>query len=436
MAACSARSPPRVGDDRWTGLARDLRRGAAPPSCSSAPGHVGRALVLALAPLPFSRALDRQPARMPSRPTFPPNVDADSHATIPRREIAAATPDAFVLVMTHDHPLDLAITAAALQRGFPYVGPDRQRTPSGRGSRSAFGRSGSAAEPHRSLVCPIGLAGHRRQGPGRDRRLVTAQLLQVRENGPIPCKSLASRPRPTIKAPMSDHQTEDRATWRAPSRSRGSTWMTGAGGPFGAVIVRDGQVLGRGLEPGHLHERPDRPCGGRRRSAGPARRSAAFSLEGATLYTSCEPCPMCLASAYWARVSRIVFANTREDAAAIGFDDSLSTTRSRNRSSAADPDASTSPTRRPRPSSRPGAQGGQDRLLSRRFAGQPDCLVRHGHWRRRRQVPLWKWRPRRCSAPMLMAAQPPPHDGLPAFLRAARRRARGHRPGRREDPRR
>ena len=48
-----------------------------------------------------------------------------------------------------------------------------------------------------------------------------------------------------------------------------------------------------------------------------------FSLQGATLYASCEPCPMCLAAAYWARVSRIVFANTREEAAAIGFDDQL-----------------------------------------------------------------------------------------------------------------
>jgi len=48
-----------------------------------------------------------------------------------------------------------------------------------------------------------------------------------------------------------------------------------------------------------------------------------FELKGATLYTSCEPCPMCLASAYWARISRIVYANTRTEAAAIGFDDAF-----------------------------------------------------------------------------------------------------------------
>jgi tRNA(Arg) A34 adenosine deaminase TadA len=46
-----------------------------------------------------------------------------------------------------------------------------------------------------------------------------------------------------------------------------------------------------------------------------------FDLRGAVLYTSCEPCPMCLAAAYWARVDAVVFANAREDAAAIGFDD-------------------------------------------------------------------------------------------------------------------
>ena len=49
----------------------------------------------------------------------------------------------------------------------------------------------------------------------------------------------------------------------------------------------------------------------------------AFSLKGATLYSSCEPCPMCLAAAYWARLDRIVYANTREQAAAIGFDDAF-----------------------------------------------------------------------------------------------------------------
>ena len=48
-----------------------------------------------------------------------------------------------------------------------------------------------------------------------------------------------------------------------------------------------------------------------------------FSLEGSEIYTSCEPCPMCLSAIYWARIDRIFYANSREDAAAIGFDDAL-----------------------------------------------------------------------------------------------------------------
>jgi tRNA(Arg) A34 adenosine deaminase TadA len=96
----------------------------------------------------------------------------------------------------------------------------------------------------------------------------------------------------------------------------------GEGGPFGAVIVRDGQVLAEGWNQVTSMKDPTahaevvairRAC----QAAGD------FSLEGATLYTSCEPCPMCLASAYWARVSRIVYANTRDEAAAVGFDDKL-----------------------------------------------------------------------------------------------------------------
>jgi guanine deaminase len=96
----------------------------------------------------------------------------------------------------------------------------------------------------------------------------------------------------------------------------------GRGGPFGAVIVRDGRVLAEGWNEVTSTNDPTahaevvairRAC----------REVGDFSLAGATLYASCEPCPMCLASAYWARVSRIVYANTRADAAAIGFDDSF-----------------------------------------------------------------------------------------------------------------
>lgn len=96
----------------------------------------------------------------------------------------------------------------------------------------------------------------------------------------------------------------------------------GAGGPFGAVIVRDGKVLAEGW---NCVTSTNDPTAHAEVTA--IRRACEavgdFALPGATLYTSCEPCPMCLASAYWARIARIVYANTREDAAAIGFDDSL-----------------------------------------------------------------------------------------------------------------
>jgi guanine deaminase len=96
----------------------------------------------------------------------------------------------------------------------------------------------------------------------------------------------------------------------------------GEGGPFGAVIARDGRVIAEGWNQVTSMNDPTahaeitairRAC----RAVGD------FALPGATLYTSCEPCPMCLAAAYWARVARIIYANTREDAAAIGFDDKL-----------------------------------------------------------------------------------------------------------------
>jgi guanine deaminase len=96
----------------------------------------------------------------------------------------------------------------------------------------------------------------------------------------------------------------------------------GAGGPFGAVIVRDGQVLAEGWNQVTSTNDPTAHAEvtAIRRACQAVRD---FALHGATLYSSCEPCPMCLASAYWARVSRIVYANTRQHAAEIGFDDSL-----------------------------------------------------------------------------------------------------------------
>lgn len=121
---------------------------------------------------------------------------------------------------------------------------------------------------------------------------------------------------------MTDIKTQDqRYLSRAIALSR-EHMDKGAGGPFGAVIVRDGQVLAEGWNQVTSSNDPTAHA-----EVVAIRRACEavgdFSLEGATIYTSCEPCPMCLASAYWARVSRIVYANTRFDAAEIGFDDSL-----------------------------------------------------------------------------------------------------------------
>ena len=95
---------------------------------------------------------------------------------------------------------------------------------------------------------------------------------------------------------------------------------SGAGGPFGAVVVLRGRIIGRGH---NLVLKTNDPTAHAEIVAirDAARRQKAFWLEGADLYTSCEPCPMCLAAAYWARLRRVYFANTRVDAAAIGFAD-------------------------------------------------------------------------------------------------------------------
>lgn len=96
----------------------------------------------------------------------------------------------------------------------------------------------------------------------------------------------------------------------------------GHGGPFGAVIVKDGTVIAQGWN--EVTSRNDPTAHAEvmaiRRAC---RQIGAFSLAGATIYASCEPCPMCLAAIYWARLDRLVFAQTREQAAAIGFDDAL-----------------------------------------------------------------------------------------------------------------
>lgn len=95
-----------------------------------------------------------------------------------------------------------------------------------------------------------------------------------------------------------------------------------AGGPFGAVVARQGEVVAEGWNRVTSTNDPTA------HAEVVAIRAAAvemntYDLSGCILYSSCEPCPMCLAAAYWSRVDRVFYANTRADAAAIGFDDRL-----------------------------------------------------------------------------------------------------------------
>ncbi|MBK6723946.1 MAG: nucleoside deaminase [Acidobacteria bacterium] len=93
-----------------------------------------------------------------------------------------------------------------------------------------------------------------------------------------------------------------------------------AGGPFGCVVVKDGEIVGEG------NNRVTSTNDPTAHAEVIAIRNAcealgSFQLDGCTIYTSCEPCPMCLGAIYWARPEKVFYACTRMDAAAIDFDD-------------------------------------------------------------------------------------------------------------------
>lgn len=114
--------------------------------------------------------------------------------------------------------------------------------------------------------------------------------------------------------------TDDKTHLREAIRLAREHMEAGHGGPFGALIVRQEVVLARGWnQVTSLNDPTAHAEVVAIREAG--RLLASFSLAGCVLYASCEPCPMCLAAAYWARLDRVVFAATREDATSIGFDD-------------------------------------------------------------------------------------------------------------------
>jgi tRNA(Arg) A34 adenosine deaminase TadA len=94
------------------------------------------------------------------------------------------------------------------------------------------------------------------------------------------------------------------------------------GGPFAALVVREGEIIATGTNRVTSDNDPTAHA-----EMVAIRRACAklgrFHLHGCDLYTSCEPCPMCLGAIYWAHLDRIYYANTRDDAAQIGFDDAL-----------------------------------------------------------------------------------------------------------------
>ena len=120
------------------------------------------------------------------------------------------------------------------------------------------------------------------------------------------------------RVPMSSEHTD--ATWLAHAVELAVANVGDGGGPFGAVVVRDGVLVAEGqnrvtrdLDPtAHAEVQAIRAAG---------RALGDFSLAGCVLFASCEPCPLCVSAALWARLDRVVFAADRHDAARGGFDD-------------------------------------------------------------------------------------------------------------------
>ncbi len=127
----------------------------------------------------------------------------------------------------------------------------------------------------------------------------------------MPTKRLSTR---------SDPATADRRFMAAAIRLAERGVRNRDGGPFGAVVVLNNRIVGRGW---NQVPRSNDPTAHAEIMAirDACRKLGRFQLDTATLYSTCEPCPMCLGALYWAHIHRLVYAATRRDAARIGFDD-------------------------------------------------------------------------------------------------------------------
>ena len=114
--------------------------------------------------------------------------------------------------------------------------------------------------------------------------------------------------------------TPDDESWLSQAVALATANVADGGGPFGAVVVRAGVVIGVGQ---NRVTRDNDPTAHAEVQAirAACRAIESFSLEGATVYSSCEPCPLCLAACLWSRADRVVYAADRHDAARGGFDD-------------------------------------------------------------------------------------------------------------------
>ena len=126
----------------------------------------------------------------------------------------------------------------------------------------------------------------------------------------------------TTGTPAEPSTAEVDAQWIARAIELATANVASGGGPFGALIVRDGGLIAEGQNrvTANLDPTAHAEVVAIRRAC---EALGTFDLSGHVIYSSCEPCPMCLGAVYWARLDRLVFANSRADAAAIGFDDAL-----------------------------------------------------------------------------------------------------------------
>ena len=124
----------------------------------------------------------------------------------------------------------------------------------------------------------------------------------------------------TTGTPAEPSTAEVDAQWIARAIELATANVASGGGPFGALIVRDGGLIAEGQNrvTANLDPTAHAEVGAIRAAC---QSVGDFSLAGSTLYTSCEPCPLCLSAALWARIDRVVYAADRDDAARGGFDD-------------------------------------------------------------------------------------------------------------------